>query len=221
MKNVYHEDDYLQLSAIQHFAFCPRQWALIHVEQQWKENIYTYQGRELHQRTDDPSFTEKRGDLLITRAVPISSKKLGLNGIADVIEFHRVENNGVKLEGYGGQWLPVPVEYKLGNPKPTNCDILQLCAQAICLEEAFEIKLEFGYIYYGRSRRRLDVSLNSELKAETYRVALEMHQVFASGITPEPIVTKACEKCSLNELCLPQIAFRRSVKCYLESALDE
>ncbi len=216
----YQEENFLQLSGIQHYTFCPRQWALIHIEQQWEDNILTFKGQELHQITNDPFFTEKRGDVIITRAVPISSKKLGLNGIADVIEFQKVDNFGIKLNGYSGYWKPIPVEYKLGNPKPTNCDILQLCAQAICLEEVFQITLDIGYIYYGRTRRRLDVILKPELKAETYRVAQEMHRVFASGKTPGPIINKACEKCSLVDLCLPYLSRRRSVKRYLESALD-
>ncbi|NMB38880.1 MAG: CRISPR-associated protein Cas4 [Firmicutes bacterium] len=217
----YYEEDYLQLSGIQHFAFCPRQWALIHVEQQWQDNILTFQGQELHQRTDDPTFSEKRGDLIITRAVPIASRSLGLNGIADVVEFHKVEEPGVKLKGRSGYWQPTPVEYKLGNPKPTNCDILQLCAQAICLEETFQVTLEIGYIFYGRVRRRLDVNLSQELKDETYMVAQEMHRMFSLGKTPEPRVTKACNKCSLVDICIPQLSQRRTVKEYLQSVLKE
>ena len=216
----YNEEDYLQLSGIQHFAFCQRQWALIYMEQQWKENIYTYMGQELHEKVHT-SGAEKRGDVIITRAVPLASKTLGLYGVADVIEFHRTDGPGLKLEKRTGHWLPVPVEYKVGSPKPTNCDKLQLCAQAICLEEKFNVITELGYIYYGRPRRRLEVELDRDLRKETYAVAKAMHAAFATGITPKAEVTKSCSKCSLMDICVPHLVERRSVKSYLRSVLTE
>ncbi len=221
MPTPHSDNDLLHLSGIQHFAFCPRQWALIHIEQQWKDNILTFQGQELHQTTNDPYFTEKREDTLITRAVPIVSHSLGLYGVADVIEFHKTKGAGVKLKERAGVWLPIPVEYKLGRPKPTDCDILQLCAQAMCLEETFGVMLDEGHIFYGKTRRRLDVLLDNNLKNRTREVCAEMHTAFLSGQTPRANHTKACEKCSLVEHCLPQLSNRRTVHQYLTSALSD
>ena len=217
---TYNEEDYLQLSGIQHFAFCPRQWALIYIEQQWKENIYTYMGQELHEKAH-AAGAEKRGDVIVNRAVPLASKTLGLYGVADVVEFHRTDGPGVKLDRRAGRWLPLPVEYKLGSPKPTNCDKLQLCAQAICLEEQFNVTINIGYIYYGRPRRRLEVELDRSLRNETYAVAEAMHAAFAVGKTPKAEVTKSCAKCSLVDVCVPHLFERRPVQRYLRSALTK
>jgi CRISPR-associated exonuclease Cas4 len=219
MAKVYPDSDLLHLSGIQHFVFCQRQWALIHIEQQWEDNILTFRGQELHQTTNDPYLTEKRGDVLVTRAMPMVSHSLGLYGVADVIEFHSTAGQGVKLPGRRGVWSPTPIEYKLGRPKPSDCDILQLCAQAMCLEETFDIVLQEGYVFYGRTRRRLEVILDSILKNKTREVCKRMHAAFLSGKTPKAEYTSACEKCSLIEHCLPQLSERRSVEQYLSSAL--
>ncbi len=217
----YQEEDYLMLSGIQHFAFCPRQWALIHIEQQWEDNIYTYRGQELHEKANDPVASEKRGDIIITRSVPIASKILGVNGIADVVEFHKTDKPSVKLKRWSGYWHPIPVEYKVGGPKPTNCDKLQLCAQAICLEETFNVTIMHGYIFYGRNRRRLEVDFSQQLREETHTVAREMHRTFALGKTPKAQPTRACERCSLLDLCQPHLFQRRTVESYLRSAIDD
>lgn len=212
--------EYLLLSGIQHFAFCPRQWALIHIEQQWQDNLHTFSGQELHRKTNDPFTKEKRGDVIVTRAVPIVSHSLRLYGIADVIEFHRVEQ-GVELDGRKGYWWPVPVEYKLGRPKPDNSDILQLCAQAICLGEMFGVELDKGYLFYGRTRRRLDVVLDDKLKQETRQTANRMHKVFESGMTPKAHYCRTCDKCSLLDLCIPQLSEKKTIKEYVLKALRE
>ena len=212
--------EYLSLSGIQHYAFCPRQWALIHVEQQWEENILTFRGQELHKKTNDPFVVEKRKDMIVARAVPIVSHALGLYGIADVVEFERADE-GAKLEGRSGLWWPLPVEYKVGRPKPSNWDLLQLCAQAICLEEMFAVALEQGQIFYGRTRKRLDVALDNNLRAETKQTAELMHETFNAGITPLAQYRTACEKCSLLKLCTPKLAKKRLVKDYVLQALDD
>ncbi len=213
-------NEYLSLSGIQHFAFCQRQWALIHVEQQWEENILTFRGQELHRRTNDPFVVEKRKDKVIARAAPIVSHTLGLYGVADVVEFERSES-GISLEGRRGLWWPVPVEYKAGRPKPNNCDTLQLCAQAICLEEMFGIALEKGHIFYGKVRKRLDVLLDDELRYETTRTASLMHDMFEAGITPSANYTNQCDKCSLIEQCMPKLSKRRRVENYLLKAMED
>lgn len=211
------EDDYLLLSGIQHYAFCPRQWALIHLEQLWQENLLTFSGREFHERVDDSSFSETRGDRIITRGVTISSTSLRLYGIADVVEFRRQPNIGIRLEGREGLWIPYPVEYKLGHPKVTHCDRVQLCAQAICLEETFGLEIMEGAIFYGRVRRRETVRFDAELRGETHRLTVEMRSVFAAGITPKAKYSRACESCSLNEQCMPKMSIGRDVTDYINS----
>src|SRR6056297_921574 len=125
----YKEDDFLLLSGIQHFFFCKRQWALIHIEQQWAENIRTTDGKHVHEKVDDPYIVETRGTLIITRSMPVSSRNLGLFGIADVVEFRKNKRAGIPLKGKSGLWVPVPVEYKRGKKKNDERDEVQLCAQ--------------------------------------------------------------------------------------------
>lgn len=220
MENNYSDDELLMLSGIQHFAFCRRQWALIHIEQQWEENILTFGGRELHNRADDPFYTEMRGHTLITRSLPIVSYKLGLYGIADVVEFHRNED-GTCIKGRSGKWMPHPVEYKYGRSKSDDRDIVQLCAQNICLEEMFGISISHGDMFYGRTRRRERVNFDDRLRQRVVDLSLEMHRLFDGGITPLPEQSKACRNCSLVELCFPYISKRRSVRRYFDDALRE
>ena len=152
--STYSEDDLLLLSGIQHFAYCERQWALIHVEQQWLENVKTVEGRHLHERVHNPDLIEKRGDLLVARSLPIVSWRLGLYGMMDLVEFHQVSSDegGTKLLNHEGLWLPKPVEYKRGKPKADDRDEVQLCAQGICLEEMLQARIEEGDLYYGENR---------------------------------------------------------------------
>ena len=211
------EEDYLFLSGIQHIAFCPRQFALIHIEQQWQENILTFDGRAMHERADDPFFVESRGAVLISRSVPLVSHKLGLYGIADVVEFHK-SKEGIPIEGQDGFWHPYPVEYKRGKPKKDDRDQVQLCAQAMCLEEMLGVEIPTGALFYGKTRRRQVVKLDVSLRERVSELSLQMHRLFEQGITPKPIKTKACESCSLVDLCLPKSAARKNVKAYLDSA---
>ncbi|NLJ40459.1 MAG: CRISPR-associated protein Cas4 [Clostridiales bacterium] len=214
----YSDEDLLPLSGIQHFAFCRRQWALIHIERQWEENILTFGGRDLHGRADDPFFTEQRGMVLVTRSMPIVSYRLGLHGVADVVEFHRVED-GIHIEGRRGRWHPHPVEYKYGSSKSNDCDHVQLCAQAICLEEMHQTNISEGEMFYGRNRRREPVIFDNGLRQRVEELSMEMHRLFNEGVTPPPEQTKACTSCSLVNLCLPHMTKRRSVRSYLEHAL--
>lgn len=213
-------DDYLSLSGIQHFAFCPRQWALIHLEQLWEENLLTFQGRDMHKRVDDPGFSETRGDLIVTRSVQVSSAALKLYGVADMVEFHR-SDKGIQLEGRDGLWMPFPVEYKLGRPKVEHWDRVQLCAQAVCLEEAYGIEITEGAIYYGRTRRREKVKFNDELRREAHRVAAEMMSLFTQGITPKAKYSRTCNSCSLYDLCMPRLPADKGVDQYIHSMLSE
>ena len=215
---MYREEDYLMLSGIQHFAFCRRQWAMIHIEQQWAENYRTTAGELMHKKAHDDASFEKRGDLLIIRGMRISSRNLGLSGQCDVVEFHQDEN-GVSLFGYDGKWKPIPVEYKRGTPKENNADELQLCAQAMCLEEMLQVYVQDGYLYYGENRRRSHVDFTDSLREEVRNAAKEMHELFQRGYTPNVKPTKKCKACSLENLCLPKLQKTVKVRDYIEKGI--
>lgn len=215
---MYGEEDYLMLSGIQHFAFCRRQWAMIHIEQQWAENYRTTAGELMHKKAHDDASFEKRGDLLIIRGMRISSRNLGLSGQCDVVEFHQDEN-GVSLFGYDGKWKPIPVEYKRGTPKENNADELQLCAQAMCLEEMLQVYVQDGYLYYGENRRRSHVDFTDSLREEVRTAAKEMHELFQRGYTPNVKPTKKCKACSLENLCLPKLQKTVKVREYIEKGI--
>ncbi len=220
MKREYPPSEYLPLSGIQHFVFCRRQWALIHVEQQWAENALTAEGRVLHRRADDPFFTEKRGDVVIARSVPVASPALGLTGICDVVEFSAAAE-GVQLPGRDGFWQPVPVEYKRGRKKHGPEDEAQLCAQAICLEEMLLVEIPRGYVFYAQTRRREPVEFTAELRALVRNTAEEMHRYFRRGYTPRVKPSKACRSCSLADLCLPDLQHRRKpASAYIQEQVD-
>jgi CRISPR-associated exonuclease Cas4 len=203
---TFSEDELIMISALQHIAFCERQCALIHIEQLWNENLMTAEGRIMHERVHDQD-RESRGNVRIEYGLPLRSLKLGLIGKADVVEFHRIDKE---------TWLPFPVEYKRGKPKPDDCDLIQLCAQAICLEEMLSVSVSKGAIFYGRTRRRLDVSFDNDLRRITEETAERAHRLIASGVTPPPVYEKRCERCSLIGECLPKaIGKKSSVKRYL------
>ena len=200
-------DDLIMISALQHYVFCPRQCALIHVEQTWEESGRTAEGRILHERVHEEG-NEMRSGVRIERGVSLRSLRLGLIGKADVVEFHRRED---------GTWRPFPVEYKRGKPKPDHCDKIQLCAQALCLEEMIQVEIPGGALFYGQTRRRLDVVFDNNLRRETEEVARQVRELLNSGKTPKPVYAKRCDNCSLIADCLPKaIQKRRSVKNYLQ-----
>lgn len=210
------------LSGIQHFAFCERQWALIHLEQQWAENVKTTEGHHLHERVDDPFNSDKRGSLLTFRSFPLISRKLGFIGRSDVVEAKLTETGGVALEGYQGRWLLHPVEYKRGTIKHDDRDEVQVCAQAMCLEEMYDTEINTGSLYYAENRRRTIIDFDSELKERVKTLAEKMHECFISGKTPAPIYKSHCKSCSLVNVCLPQrIAGNGSVSNYLKANLEE
>jgi len=210
------------LSGIQHFAYCKRQWALIHIEQYWAENVLTFEGRELHDRADDPYFREKRGDRIIARAMPLVSHRLGVYGIADVVEFHRsLEGEaGVSLPSRRGQWRPYPVEYKRGRPKPGDYDELQLCIQAVCLEEMFSCTIPEGALFYGEIERRERVELTRTLREQAVSMLSEMRQLFREGSTPIAPYDARCDRCSLYEGCQPKLQGKRSTGYLQRYILD-
>jgi CRISPR-associated exonuclease Cas4 len=216
----YSEEDYLQLSGIQHFDFCRRQWALIHIEQLWGENYLTADGRTMHERAHDRKSSEKRGDVLTIRALKVSSRELGLSGECDVVEFHASEE-GVPLYGRRGRFVPYPVEYKRGNGSSESCDALQLCAQAMCLEEMLNCDIAQGALFYGAVRRRVEIEFSDELRGRVRAAAEEMHSLFQKRYTPKVKAGKACKRCSLADQCLPSLGNRRSAAEYIADKLKE
>ena len=217
---MFDDSNYLQLSGLQHFAFCRRQWALIHVEKQWAENLRTVDGTLMHRRAHDASARESRGDLLIVRDMPVSSPTLGITGACDVVEFHR-SASGIMLPGRSGSWQAFPIEYKRGAPKAHDADRLQLCAQAMCLEEMLCCESPEGALYYGETRRRETVPLDEPLRRTVHDMLVEMHDLYSKGRTPKVRPGKGCAACSLRELCLPSMLRRMSASSYLSIALEE
>ena len=214
------DDEFLQLSGLQHFAFCRRQWALIHIERLWAENVRTVEGDLMHARAHNEALRERRGDTLIVRGLPVFSRTLGVSGKCDVMEFH-LDPNGVTLAGESGTWQPFPVEYKRGAPKAHQADELQLCGQAMCLEEMLCCEIPCGALYYGETRRRTPVSFTPELRETVRTFCAEMHALFWRGHTPKVRPKKGCAACSLKELCLPGLQKRDSVSDYLRRAREE
>ena len=205
MTSQYRPDEFLPLSGIQHFLFCRRQWALIHVERQWQDNVLTAEGKLMHKRADDPFFTEARKGVVTARSVPVASYRLGLTGICDVVEFTLAED-GVRLPRREGLFKPAPVEYKRGRQKLDHSDEAQLCAQAVGLEEMLSTSIPIAFIFYGETRHRVTVELTEELRALVFKMAHEMHAYFRRGHTPKVKPTKACRSCSLSDLCLPRLS---------------
>jgi len=209
---VFAEDDLLPLSALQHLLFCERQCALIHVEGLWMENRLTVEGRHLHERADGAG-PETRGTVRTVRALPIRSLRLGIVGRADVVEFH--------MES-GGPPRPFPVEYKRGRPKHNDADRIQLCAQALCLEEMLGVTVPAGALFYGTTRRRLEVRFDEALRAVVEAGAARLHAIVASGITPRAVREPKCDSCSLLDVCLPDaLGPRRSAGGYVDRMLTE
>ncbi len=216
----YTEDKYLMLSGIQHFIFCWRQWALIHIEQLWTENCLTTDGNIFHECAHDTSFVESRGDVIITRGVYLRSARLGVSGQCDVLEF-RHSDDGIPLSGREGKWLPYPIEYKRGKPREDTGDAHQLCGQAMCLEEMLCCHIPTGALYYGETKRRVEIEFTEELRAEVEASLREMHELFERGYTPKVRPKKSCQSCSMKELCLPKLMRVRSAKEYLNESLGE
>jgi CRISPR-associated exonuclease Cas4 len=207
------EPDLIPLSALQHYLFCPRQCALIHVEQVWSENVLTAEGRLLHERTAEAGTETRRGVRTVT-AMPIASRALRVSGIADVVEMHKDE---------AGRWRPYPVEYKRGRPKAHRADEVQLCAQAMALEEMFAVQIAEGALFYGQTRRRVGVAFNAELRRLTEEVAAAARAMIAAGATPPAVFEKRkCGACSLVELCRPkQVGQARSATAWLARRMAE
>lgn len=211
----YTDEDLLMLSGLHHFAFCKRRWALVHLENQWEDNVKTVEGNIMHEICHDIDFSESRGNLMIIRGLYLSSYKLGVTGQCDVVEFTlRNDEKGAVLFGRKGTWDVCPVEYKKGRPISGLTDISQLCGQALCLEEMFACKIDYGYLYYGETRKRQKVIFTNELREQVKAMINEMHEYYRRGYTPKVKTTPKCKSCSLKELCLPKLCRNLSVSNY-------
>ena len=225
----YSDDELLPLSGLQHLIFCARQAALIHVEGLWADNAHTILGSNRHHAVHESApRRERRGDILVVRGLRIRSTELGVAGIADVVEFRRAssesspeEGSGVTLPGTSGVWVPYPVEYKKGRPKVHRADEVQLCAQAICLEEMLDIGITMGALFYGKEQRRVSIRFDQGLRCFTHDAASRFHQMVQSGATPSAKMQKKCRSCSLVSVCMPERASgRRSVKDYISEFVE-
>lgn len=220
MKNMtgYDEEEFLMLSGLQHFVFCRRQWALIHIEQEWEDNVLTVEGNLLHEKVDDPFIREKRGETLYVRALPIHSRRLGITGVCDMVEFIK-DDNGITLHGELGRYMPKPVEYKRGKPKMHDADLVQLTAQVMCLEEMLGIYIGEASFYYHEVRRREACEITEEMRKKVIDMTSEMHQYYKRRYTPRVKTGKHCESCSLRHKCLPSLLEREKVSSYMKRML--
>ncbi len=228
---MFSEDDLFPLSALQHFLFCPRRAALVHIEGIWGENRATAEGHLFHERVHKAEG-ESRGDVRVARGLRLRSLRLGVTGVADVVEFHRLPKitpsettpgggrSCMELEGVRGYWRPFPIEYKVGKLRHERGYEVQLCAQAICLEEMLDVAVPRGALFYGKTARRLEVTFDDGLRMETEEAARRLHEILRSGNTPRVRYQKKCPKCSLMSICMPKVTgVRRDVSAYLATAL--
>ena len=220
---LYDDDQMLMLSGIQHYMFCSRQWALIHIEQPWDENRLTAEGQLLHQNVDNPAYRQKNGDVITLRSVHVASHTLGLYGITDAIELLPSDNSidAITHPRYPGYWRPYPVEYKRGHRKPDERDEVQLAAQVICLEEMYGIHIPEAALFYHETRHREAVPIDEHLRQLTCELSEAMHRTFESGFTPKVKEKRECRSCSLRDICAPELTKSSSVAYYLKKTLDE
>jgi CRISPR-associated exonuclease, Cas4 family len=213
---MYSEEELLSLSGIQHYYFCKRQWALIHIEQQWSENRATMEGKVIHEKADDPFLLESRKNIFVSRSIPLVSYKLGFFGIADIVEFISADD-GIEVKGKEGKWRPNVVEYKRGKPKEDERDIVQLAAQVLCLEEMLGCIIESADLFYNEIKRRRKIEITKELKQRVMAMASEMHDMYANKTTPKAESGKHCNACSLVDACMPRLTNKKaSVANYID-----
>lgn len=214
------DSDFLLLSGIEHFYYCRRQWALIHVEQQWQENVLTQEGHYLHERVHDADFTEKRGSVLLSRGMPVRSESLRVTGACDMVEMYKAPD-GVPIQGREGRWRLYPVEYKRGKADASGAAAMQLCAEAMCLEEMFVTEIAEGAIFSASEHRRTIVEFTPELRSRVSAALDEMHRYFSSGYTPKVKAKAGCKSCSMREICQPELLSGGSAKEYVNIRLKE
>lgn len=214
------DGDFLLLSGIEHFIYCRRQWALIHVERQWQENSLTLEGNYLHERVHDADFTEKRGSVLLSRGMPVRSAELRVTGSCDMVEMTE-DPSGVPIQGREGRWRLYPVEYKRGRADKGGSAAMQLCAQAMCLEEMFVTYIPEGAVYSAAEHRRHTVAFTSDMRDKVRATVSEMRQYFDRGYTPKSKKKPGCKSCSLREICQVDLLHGGSALDYFKHMLAE
>ncbi len=216
----YKEDEYLLISGIQHFVFCRRQWALIHIEQLWNENFFTIDGLIKHKRVDNGDIFETKKKVKIIRSMPIISHEYKIRGKCDVVEL-RADDKGFYFSKYNGKYNVYPIEYKRGRPKIDESDIMQLLAQTICLEEMLGLRIDKGACFYFETRRREEINFTDDMRNRFIAIVSEMNNYYDRKYTPKVRKTSKCRTCSLKDLCLPEIDGTMSVSEYIEKRLRE
>lgn len=200
--------------------FCQRQWALIHIEEQWEDNFRTVDGTVMHESAHNSAFFEKRKDLIITRGLEVASAHMGIRGVCDVVEF-RKNANGISIFGQSDKYDVIPIEYKRGKPKEDDCDIMQLCAQAMCLEEMMCCEIPEGFLYYGETKRRNRIIFSETIREKTISVIEQMHKLYSERHTPKAKRTKSCNACSLKDICLPILMNNKSASEYIKAFIRD
>lgn len=222
---AYQEDEYLLLSGLQHYVFCKRQWALIHIEQEWADNRLTAEGQLIHKNAHKDNFVEKRVDILTVRGLRIASPTLGIVGQCDVVEFTKLDESdavtGAKIQGHRGLWQVCPVEYKRGKDKQDDSDILQLCCEAMALEEMLACHIPYGYLFYHEIRKRRKIEFPDELRSEVKNGLQEMHCYMQKRYIPKVKPERKCQSCSLKDFCLPKLQKEDSVADYYKKVFQE
>lgn len=216
----HNEDDYLLISGIQHFIFCRRQWALIHIEQLWGENFFTIDGQIKHEKVDSGDIFESKKDIKVVRSMPVVSHELKIQGKCDIVEF-KPDENGFYFSKYGNKYSVFPIEYKRGKAKTDESDIMQLLAQAICLEEMLGLRIKEGACFYFGTRRREQVIFTDDLRNKLVDIIGEMNNYYNRKYTPKVKKSRKCRACSLKNLCLPELDGTISVAKYMEKRIKE
>jgi CRISPR-associated exonuclease Cas4 len=216
---MFSEDDLLSISGLQHLMFCERQWALIHMEGEWNENVLTVEGKQLHEFVHSHA-SENRSGVRMARGLQIRSLELGLYGVADMVEFHPC-GDGARITGHRGLWRPYPVEYKRGRKRRDHANEMQLCAQAVCLEEMFGVKVPVGAIYYGQPKRRGEVEISDSLRTELASACSRMRALYDQEDNPRPTVGSHCKSCSLCDECMPNIISGDRSKSYVDGIMRD
>ncbi len=220
MADLYTEDELLPLSGLQHLAFCERRWALVHLERQWEENVFTAEGALLHEKAHSAAV-ESRPGALIRRTLPLHSYRLGLSGQADIVEFFPCDGGerGIVFPRRKGRWRPFPIEYKRSRDKAgSEAYRIQLCAQGLCLEEMLSVEIPAGAVFDGKAKRRVEVVFDGSLRRQVERLAARMHEIERSRRTPAAVYAKKCEGCSMKPVCLPTATQSSGAAEYLRRA---
>lgn len=214
------EENLIQISGIQHFLYCKRQWALFYIENLWEDNHLTIDGDKVHEKVHNTNIKETRKNKIIERGTYISSEKYKLTGQCDVIEYHK-DINGINITNKEDKWKIIPIEYKHGNGESVDIDKYQLIAQILCLEEMFQTNIEYGYLYYKAANKKIKIENTNEIKSAVIKIIEEINDYTRKQYTPKVKKSKKCNNCSLYEKCNPKICSSKNVRKYLEEIIKE